>query len=107
MLEFTQRKYRAEGSADPVTVRRVAVELGIGCQVQVQTQDGKKVIGRIAKVDVEQLNLSLGGGGPMNVSFAQISELKPKGSTVGLWTLVGLGVAVVVVLAIDAAVGET
>ena len=79
LLEFPQTKYRAEGSSDPVMVRRVAVELGIGRKVQVRTRDSNTLVGRIAKLDAEQLNLDLGGAGPMNVSYAQISELKPKG----------------------------
>jgi len=81
LLRFTKRKYRAEGSSasDPVTVRRVAVELGAGLKVRVQTQDGKTVVGKIVKVDQEQLNLDLGTNGPISVSYTQIRELKPKG----------------------------
>ncbi len=78
-LAFTRSTYRAEGSPDPVTARRVAVELGVSRKVQLQTQDGKKVVGRIATLDKEQLNLDSGKGGPVNVPYAQIRELKPKG----------------------------
>ena len=81
LLEFTKTAYLAEGSnsSEPVTARRVAVEIGIGRRVQVQTQDGKTFVGTIAKLDEEQLYLNLSPSGPMNVSYATIRELKPKG----------------------------
>jgi small nuclear ribonucleoprotein (snRNP)-like protein len=81
LLEFTKTAYRAKGSnsSEPVTARRVAVELGIGSRVQVQTQDGKTFVGMVAKLDEEQLYLNLSASGPMNVSYATIRELKPKG----------------------------
>ena len=104
LLEFTKTKYRAEGPPDPVTVRRVAVELGVGRKVQVQTQDRNTLVGRIAKLDAEQLYLKIGEGGPVSVSYAQISELKPKrmstlakvGIAVGVTFGILLGVAVAV-----------
>jgi small nuclear ribonucleoprotein (snRNP)-like protein len=75
-IEFSQRKYRAEGSPDPVTVRRVAVELGVGRNVHVRTQDRNTLVGRIAKLDAEQLYLKIGDGGPVSVSYAQIREVR-------------------------------
>jgi small nuclear ribonucleoprotein (snRNP)-like protein len=79
LLEFTQNEYRAEGSPDPATVRRVAVELGIGRKVRVRTQDGNTLVGRIGKLDAEQLNLNVDKSGPMNVSYARVSELRRGG----------------------------
>jgi len=101
-LAFTQRTYRAEGSPDLVTVRRVAVELGVGRNIQLQTQDGKKVVGRIAKLEQEQLNLDVGGSGPMNVPYAQIHELKPgeKSTLAKVGIIVGVSAASFLVLAI-------
>jgi small nuclear ribonucleoprotein (snRNP)-like protein len=99
-LEFTKTKYRAQGPPDPVTVRRVAVELGIGDKVQVQTQDRTTLVGRIASLDAEQLYLKIGEGGPVSVSYAQISELKPKRmrtlAKVGIGIGVFMGIVVVI-----------
>jgi ribosome maturation factor RimP len=95
-IEFSQRKYRAEGPPDPVTVRRVAVELGVGSKVRVQTQDRNSFVGKIARLDAEQLYLNLGDRGPVGVSYAQISELKPKGMS--LAAKIGIPAAVVGVL---------
>jgi small nuclear ribonucleoprotein (snRNP)-like protein len=94
LLEFTKTAYRAKGSdsSGPVTARRVAVELGIGRRVQVQTQDGKTSVGTIAKLEEEQLYLNLSASGPMNVSYATIRELKPKGLSVAK----KLGIAAIV-----------
>jgi small nuclear ribonucleoprotein (snRNP)-like protein len=98
MLQFTKRKYRAEGSntPDPVTARRVAVELGVGSKVRVETHDGKTVVGKIVKVDEKQLNLDPGTNGPMSVSYAQMRELKPKGMS--LTAKIGIPAAVFGVL---------
>jgi len=93
LLEITKRRYRAEGSPDPVTVRRVAVELGVGSKVRVQTQDRNKFVGRIAKLDTEQLYLNLGDRGPVGVSYAQISELKSKGMSLAAKIAIGGGLA--------------
>jgi small nuclear ribonucleoprotein (snRNP)-like protein len=75
-IEFSQRKYRAEGPPDPGTVRRVVVELGVGRKVHVRTQDRNTLVGRIARLDAEQLSIKIGDGGPVNVSYAQIRELR-------------------------------
>jgi ribosomal protein L19 len=104
LLEFTKTKYRAEGSPDPVTVRRVAVELGVGRKVQVQTQDRNTLVGRIAKLDAEQLYLKIGEGGPVSVSYAQITELKVKRMSTLAKVGIGLGVAVGGIFVLAAAV---
>ena len=66
-LEFAQRKDGAKGSStsDSTTVRRVAVELGIGRKVQVRTRDSNTLVGRIVKSDADQLYLKIGEGGPV------------------------------------------
>jgi hypothetical protein len=44
----------------------------------VQTRDRKVFVGRITKLDEEQLYVDAGGSGSMDASFTQIRELKPK-----------------------------
>lgn len=104
LLEFTQRKYRAEGSADPVRVRRVAVELGLGRKVQVRPRDSNALVGRIVNSDADQLYLKIGERGPVSVSCILITELKPRQMS-GLVTLaMGAGVEAIIMLVAAAAV---
>ncbi len=77
-LALTMSGYSAKGFPDPVVVRRVAVELGVGRKVRLQTQGGEKLNGRIARLDREQLFISVNvqGEEPMSVPYAQIRELR-------------------------------
>ena len=104
LIEFAQRKYRAEGSPDPVTVLRVAVELGVGRKVQVRTRDSNTLVGRIAKLDAEQLFLKIGEGGPVSVSYAQITELKPRQMSGLVKLAIGVGVVFGILLGVAVAV---
>jgi hypothetical protein len=104
LLEFPQRKYHAGGSPDPVTVRRVAVELGVGFKVHMQTVDRNTFVGRIAKLDAQQLFLKIGEGGPVSVSYAQISELKPKRMSTLAKVGIGVGVTFGILFGVAAAV---
>jgi len=98
-LAFASRTYRAKGSPDPVAVRRVAVELGVGRRVRLKTLDGKKVVGRIITLDKEQLKLTAEWSWLTNGPYAyvQIRELKPDGMSVAgkvaTYTAIGCGVA--------------
>lgn len=76
LLEFTKEKYRAVGSPDPVAARRVAVELGVGRKVRLTTQDRKSLVGRIARLELEQLSLDTGDGSPI-IAYSQMWELEP------------------------------
>lgn len=105
-LEFAQRKYGAKGSStsDSTTVRRVAVELGVGRKVQVRTRDSNTLVGRIVKSDANQIYLKIGEGGPVSVSYAQITELKPKQMSGLVKLAMGVGVAFGILLVAAAAV---
>jgi hypothetical protein len=62
------------------------------------------LVGRIAKLDAEQLYLKIGEGGPVSVSYAQITELKVKRMSTLAKVGIGLGVAVGGIFVLAAAV---
>jgi small nuclear ribonucleoprotein (snRNP)-like protein len=106
VLEFTKTKYHADGlsSSDPVTARRVAVELGVGSKVEVQLANNEKLEGKLGGVSDEGIILKQAKGSQIEerkIAFAEIKSIKTARSTggsIGLTVLVGLGVLVGVVL---------
>jgi hypothetical protein len=83
------------------------VELGVGRKVQVRTRDSNTLVGRIVKSDANQIYLKIGEGGPVRVSYAQITELKPKQMSGLVKLAMGVGVAFGILLVAAVAVCDS
>jgi len=54
-LNLKERSYKAQGQPDPVQVRRVAAEIGIGQKVKVELASAKRFSGIMQSVDKEKI----------------------------------------------------
>ncbi len=75
-LEFAQKNYKTEGTPDAVTVRRTALELGIGRRVEIKTTGAETLHGHITDIRTDELALNQGDRGAMTLPYAQVSAIK-------------------------------
>jgi ribosome maturation factor RimP len=101
-LHLRQVSYKTEGQPDPLQVRRVAYEVGIGKKAEVELTDLKRFSGTIRSFETEAFVIN-SHGNSQHVKFSDVKRIE-KGhmSAAAKITLiaVGIGVAVVVITGI-------
>ena len=79
-LLLAKNKYKANGQVDPVKVRQVAAELGIGKGIQLKLISDRKMKGEIQSLTSDSLVIAdLKKGQIETVPFDDIKEIKGKG----------------------------
>ena len=79
-LRLTENKYKANGQVDPVRVRQVAAELGVGKDIQLKLTSDKKITGELQSLSSDSLVIADSKKGLFEtVPFREVKEIKGKG----------------------------
>jgi ribosome maturation factor RimP len=110
-LHLVNPKYKAKGQVDPIRVRQVVINLGVGQQAKLKLISGVKIIGDIRAIDKEAFAIfDSGTNKRTSVPFSEVSELEKKSGSMGtgkqlLGMAIGVGAAIAILLAITLARG--
>ena len=100
-LNLTTNTYKASGQPNPVEVRRVVAELGVGHHVMVKTSEAKEYHGNIVAISTEGFSvLPDHTTAPVQIAYNNVQQMGPnmsKGSKIALIVLVGAAVTVAVI----------
>jgi hypothetical protein len=111
-LHLVNPKYKAKGQVDPIRVRQVVFNLGVGQQAKLKLISGEKIIGDIRSIDKEAFTIyDSRTDKRASVSFNEVSEIEKKSGSIGtgkqlLGIAMGVGVAMGILLAIGLASGD-
>jgi hypothetical protein len=110
-LHLVNPKYKAKGQVDPIRIRQVVFDLGLGQRAKLKLISGQKIIGDIRSIDKEAFTIyDSGTNKRASVSFNEVSEIEKKSGSIGtgkqlLGMAIGVGVAMGILLAIGLARG--
>jgi ribosome maturation factor RimP len=99
-LNLAKNTYKATGQPDPVEVRRVVAELGVGHHIMLKTAEAKEYHGNIVAIEAESFTvLPDHTTAPIQIAYNQILQIGPnmsKGTKIAIVVLVGVAVVVTV-----------
>jgi hypothetical protein len=105
-LRLARMTYQTSGDTDVAAVRRIVTVVGLGHRVLVTTRDALRVHAEIQAIGTNEFTLHVGAGGPRSfqISYAQVTEIKPYSRSPGKTIGIAMGV-VGAILAIWIGVG--
>ncbi len=78
-LNFYTDKYKTEGIVDPVAVRRVVVELGIGQKAKLMLHSDQRIKGSIQSIASDSFTINdLKTGQGKTISFAEVTAIQKE-----------------------------
>jgi ribosome maturation factor RimP len=100
-LNLAKNTYKATGQPDPVEVRRVVAELGVGHHIMLKTAEAKEYHGNIVAIEAESFTvLPDHTTVPVEIAYSQTLRMGPnlsKGAKIAIVVVVGLVIAAVIV----------
>jgi hypothetical protein len=90
-LNLIKRRYRANGKPDPVQVRRVAADIGIGEKATVDLVSSAHFSGKIESIDKESLTMN-SQGRPQQIRFSEVKGIKRSQFPVWKQAVLGVGI---------------
>jgi hypothetical protein len=110
-LHLVNPKYKAKGQVDPIRVRQVVFNLGVGQHAKLKLISGLKIIGDIRSIDKEAFDIFASSTNKKaSVPFSEVSEIEKKSGSMGtgkqlLGMAIGVGAAMAILLVIVLARG--
>ena len=102
-LHLAKNTYKATGQPDPVEVRRVVAELGVGHHIMLKTAEAKEYHGNIVAIAAESFTvLPDHQAAPVQIAYNQTLQMGPnmsKGTKITIIVLVGVAIVVTVLAA--------
>jgi hypothetical protein len=92
-LHLRQASYKTKGQPDPVQVRRVAYEVGVGNKAKVELADLRRFSGTIESFEEEAFVINVNGN-PQPVKFSDAQKIEK--SHMAAWKIALLVVGIVV-----------
>jgi hypothetical protein len=103
-LHLRQGSYKTGGQPDPVQVRRVACEVGIGNKAEVQLTDLKRFSGTIQSLEKEAFVIHVKGN-PETVKFSDVQKIEESHMQAWSKALLGVGIGVGICVGVILAIG--
>ena len=101
-LELIHPRYKAKGQVDPIQVRRVAVNAGLGKKVSIRLASNRKLTGKIQSIESDTFNIvDSRSGSLVSVPLEEVTEIGRSGMSTGarvaIWVSLSVAVGLLVI----------